>query len=112
MYTMEYYSAIKNKKIMPFAATRMQLEILIPSEVSHKEKKYHTIALNMWNLKQDINEHTYKTETRLTDEENRLVVAKEEGGGGGRDWVFGVSRGKLLYIGWINNKLLLYSTGN
>ena len=25
---------------------------------------------------------------------------------------FGVSRCKLVYIGWINNKVLLYSTGN
>ena len=25
---------------------------------------------------------------------------------------FGISRGKLLYIEWINNKVLLYSTGN
>ena len=29
-----------------------------------------------------------------------------------RDWKFGVSRYKLLYIGQINNKFLLYSTGN
>ena len=28
------------------------------------------------------------------------------------DWEFGVGRCKLLYIGWINNKVLLYSTGN
>ena len=27
MYTMDYYSAIKKKERMPFAATRMQLEI-------------------------------------------------------------------------------------
>ena len=41
-YTMEYFSAIKNNKIMPFAATYMQLEIIILSEVSQKEKnKYH-----------------------------------------------------------------------
>ena len=40
------------------------------------------------------------------------MVAKGEGGGGGIDWEFGVSRCKLLYIGWINNKVLLYSTGN
>ena len=32
--------------------------------------------------------------------------------GGGKDWEFGISRRKLLYIGWINNKALLYSTGN
>ena len=28
------------------------------------------------------------------------------------EWEFGVSRSKLLYINWINNKILLYSTGN
>ena len=31
---------------------------------------------------------------------------------GGMDWEFGTSRCKLLYIQWINNKELLYSTGN
>ena len=35
---MEYYSAIKKNKIMPFAATWMQLDILILSEVSQKDK--------------------------------------------------------------------------
>ena len=37
-YTMEYYSAIIKNKIMPFEATWMQLEIIILSEVSQKEK--------------------------------------------------------------------------
>ena len=46
------------------------------------------------------------------DTENRLVVAKGKGSGGGMDWEFGVGRCKLLCIGWINNKVLLYSTGN
>ena len=46
VYTMEYYSAIKKNKIMPFAATWMELETLILSEVSQKEKdKYHMISL-------------------------------------------------------------------
>ena len=40
IYTMEYYSAIKKKKIMAFAATWMELETLILSEVSQKDK-YH-----------------------------------------------------------------------
>ena len=45
--TMEYYSAIlKNNNKMPFAAIGMEVEILILSEVSYKEKdKYHMIAL-------------------------------------------------------------------
>ena len=40
------------------------------------------------------------------------MVAKGEWGGGGMDWEFGVSRCKLLHIEWINNKDLLYNTGN
>ena len=43
IYTMEYYSAIK-KDIMPFAATWMELENLILSEMSQKDK-YHMISL-------------------------------------------------------------------
>ena len=45
-YTTEYYSAIKKNEITPFVATWMQLEIIILSEVSQKEKdKYHMISL-------------------------------------------------------------------
>ena len=34
------------------------------------------------------------------------------GGGGGMDWEFGIDRCKLLCVEWMNNKVLLYSTGN
>ena len=45
IYTMEYYSTTKKNKIMPFA-TWMELETLILSEVTQKEKdKYHVISL-------------------------------------------------------------------
>ena len=32
--------------------------------------------------------------------------------GGGWAWQFGISMCKLLFIEWINNKVLLYSKGN
>ena len=42
---MEYYSAIKKVEVMPFAATWMQLDNIILSKVSQKEKdKYHMIS--------------------------------------------------------------------
>ena len=45
IYTMEYYFAINKNEIMPFAATWMQLEIIILTEVSQKGKtntmRYH-----------------------------------------------------------------------
>ena len=42
IYTMEYYSAIKRNGIVPFVEMWMDLETVIQSEVSQKEKtKYH-----------------------------------------------------------------------
>ena len=55
---MGYYSAIKKNKIMSFAATWIDLEIIIPSEIRYKDK-YH-------------NELIYKT--GVTDVENNLMV--------------------------------------
>ena len=41
-----------------------------------------------------------------------LWLPRGRGVGGGMEWEFGVSRCKLLYTAWINNNVLLYSTGN
>ena len=42
---MEYYSGIRRNETMPLATTRMDLEIIILSEVSQKEKDKNTISL-------------------------------------------------------------------
>ena len=42
--TMEYHSAIKKNKIMPFAATRMDLGSIILSEVNQSEKKKYCMV--------------------------------------------------------------------
>ena len=48
IYTVECYSAIKQNKIMPLAATWMELESVILHEVSQKGKaKYHVMSLNL-----------------------------------------------------------------
>ena len=46
IYTIEYYSAIKRKQILPFVATWMDLESSMLSEISQVEKgKYQMISL-------------------------------------------------------------------
>ena len=46
IYTMEYYSAIRNAETQPFVTTRMELESIMLSEISQKKKiKYHMISL-------------------------------------------------------------------
>ena len=79
MYAMEYYSAIKKNKIMPFAATWMELAIIMLNEVNQKKKdKYCRIYLHVeykigpkWTCLQNRNS--------LTDVENRHLIALEEG---------------------------------
>ena len=56
IYTMGYYSAIKKNKMRPSAATWMDLEIIILSEVkSDTERQIYDTAF-MWNLKNKTNE--------------------------------------------------------
>ena len=52
----------KKDEIMQFAATWIDLEITILSEVNQKERQI-LCTTYMWNLKYDTNEFIYKTET-------------------------------------------------
>ena len=66
----------------------------------------------MRNLKGGTNELIYKTETDPQTKRTDLQLPRERVVGEEWDWEFGISRCKLLYRGWINNKVLVYSTGN
>ena len=90
---MEYYLAIKKNEIMPFAATWMELEILILSEVSQKEKdKYHMIS-HIWNLIYGTKEPFHRKENHGLGE----YTCGCQGGRGrnGRDWELGVNRCRM-----------------
>ena len=53
--TMEYYSAIKKKKILPFATVWMELENIMLSEINHSEKDIPYDFTHMWNLMNKMN---------------------------------------------------------
>jgi len=77
--------------------------INILSEVDRKRKTIFCDITHVWNLK-----GTYQwNRNRLTDIENRLVVAKE-----GRTGSSGLADEIYLYIEWIKNEVLQYGTGN
>ena len=55
---------MKKNEILPFTATWMDLENIMLSEISQTEKdKNYFITYQVWNLKNNTNEHIHKTET-------------------------------------------------
>jgi len=79
---MKYYLAIKKNEIFPFAATWMDSEDTILSEVSQTETQTICDVTYMWNLKNNPYESIYKMEID-SQTENKLTVIKEERHGGG-----------------------------
>ena len=70
---MEYYSAIKNNEILPFATTWMDLEGIMVGEISQREKeKYCVISSICGILKTKQN----KTNTKLIEKEVRFVFTR------------------------------------
>ena len=55
IYIMEYYSAIEKNEILPFATIWIELECIMLSEISQKDKYDFT---HMWNLRNKTDEHT------------------------------------------------------
>ena len=70
---MEYYSGIKQNEITPFAATWMDLEIIILSQWKTNIVWYH---LHVESNKNDINELIYKKQTHKF--QKQTMVTKGE----------------------------------
>ena len=76
--TMEYYSTIAKNEIMPFAATWINLEIIILKVKEDRKRQIPSDITYIWKLKYGTNYLIYKT-YRLTDRENHLMITKGEG---------------------------------
>ena len=107
IHTIEYYSGIKRNEIILSAATRMDLEMIILSKPD--KYKYHMMSLTCAILKKkDTNKLVYKTETHRL--RKPTMSPKEKGRG--INWEFEINLDTLLYIKYITDKVLLYSTCN
>ena len=98
----------KMNEIMPFAATRMDLETIILSEVSQTVKDRHymiSLICQIWK----------KGSFELILEQKqiqRLYQRGHVGGDGGIDRGFGFSICTLRYMEWLANEDLMYGTEN
>ena len=98
---------------MPFAATWMDLETTILSEVkSDRERQILYDVAFTWTLKKMIQMNLF-TKHKQTHRHRKQTYGYQRGKEvGGINLEFGINRHTLLYIKQINNKDLLYSTGN
>ena len=76
IYTMEYYSAIKKNEYLPFAATWMDLEGIMLSEISPTEKDKYSMTSLTYGIQK------IQQASRLTDVEKKLVITSGEREGG------------------------------
>ena len=97
---------------MPLAATQMDTEIVILSEVRERQISYNITY--MWNLKikkNGTNELICKSETDSQMQKTSFRLPKGKGTGG-MNWEFGPDIYTLLYIKQRTDKDLLYGTRN
>ena len=83
IYTMEYYSAIKRNEIGSFVETWVDLETVIQSEVSQKEKnKYHILTHICGIQKNCTDEPVFRAEIETHMQRTNVWTPRGESGGG------------------------------
>ena len=65
---MEYYLAMRKNEIWPFAATWMELESVMLSEISHTEKDRFHVLTPMWILRNLTEDHGGGEEKKMVTE--------------------------------------------
>ena len=96
---------------MPFAATWMDPQIVILSELSQRKKNIIRYCLHVESKKHGTNKFVCKTEIESQKQKTYFTVTKGKRGEG-INWEIGTDIYTLLYIKQVTNKNLLYSTGN
>jgi len=110
IYTMQYYSAIRKNEIMPLAATWMDIESVTLNEVSQRRRN------SVWHPLYAESKKKWCKWTYKTKQTHRLrqwtYICRREGWGEGFVREFGIDTYRVLYLKWVTDKVLLYSTGN
>ena len=111
MYTMEYYSAIKRQAFESVLMKWMNLEPIIQSEASQKEKDKHHILTHIYRIQKNGTETYLQGSSGETNIENRLMDI-----GRGEERVRCMERVTwkltLPYVKQIANRNLPYGSGN
>ena len=111
IYTMEYYSAKKRIKIMPFAVTWMDLEIVIQSEVS--QRKTNIIYYHLYVESRKMVQMNLFAKQKQSHRCRKQTYGYQGGkGGGGMNWEIGIDIYTLVYMKQVTNENLLCNTGN
>ena len=82
IYTMEYYSAIKRNEMGSFVEMWMDLETVIQSEISQKEKNKYNILTHICGIQKNGTDEPVRKAEIETDVENKHMDTK----GGKQGW--------------------------
>ena len=79
---------------------------------SDRERQISYDIAYMWNLKKMIQTSIFTKQKQTHRLREQLMVTRKKEWRGRIDWEFGIDMYTLLYLKWITNMDVLYSTGN